>query len=272
MALIDKLNAIGEAIRAKTGKSEKLTLDEMPIEIGGITTSEDLDAILTEQEALIDELKEVLQGKAGGGGGATPAVIEPLSVTENGTYTAPDGVDGYSPVSVNVPIPEDELAMLVMNTLTDVNNRTVTSVRSRAFQGATRLKTVNLPNATSIGTYAFYGCSGLLTVNLPTATSIPSSCFYTCTSATRIDLGAAKSIAGYGLYTCQSLKELILRRSDAICTLSASTSLSNSGIALGKGYVYVPSALIDTYKAATNWTTYAAQIRAIEDYPDICGG
>lgn len=29
--------------------------------------------------------------------------IQSLSVTENGTYTAPSGVDGYSPVSVNVP-------------------------------------------------------------------------------------------------------------------------------------------------------------------------
>lgn len=35
-------------------------------------------------------------------GGADP-VIQPLSVTENGTYTAPEGVDGYSPVTVNVP-------------------------------------------------------------------------------------------------------------------------------------------------------------------------
>lgn len=32
-------------------------------------------------------------------------VVELLEITENGTYTAPDGVDGYSPVSVNVPIP-----------------------------------------------------------------------------------------------------------------------------------------------------------------------
>ena len=29
-------------------------------------------------------------------------VIEALEVTENGTYTAPEGVDGYSPVTVNV--------------------------------------------------------------------------------------------------------------------------------------------------------------------------
>lgn len=33
-------------------------------------------------------------------------VIEALSVTENGAYTAPIGVDGYSPVTVNVPIPD----------------------------------------------------------------------------------------------------------------------------------------------------------------------
>ena len=43
------------------------------------------------------------------GGGDIPAVVQPLEVTENGTYTAPDGVDGYSPVSVNVPIPEIKL-------------------------------------------------------------------------------------------------------------------------------------------------------------------
>lgn len=35
--------------------------------------------------------------------GAAEPVIEALSVTSNGTYTAPDGVDGYSPITVNVP-------------------------------------------------------------------------------------------------------------------------------------------------------------------------
>jgi len=35
-------------------------------------------------------------------GGRVP-VIKPLTVTENGVYTAPSGIDGYSPVSVGVP-------------------------------------------------------------------------------------------------------------------------------------------------------------------------
>ena len=37
---------------------------------------------------------------SGGGGGS--ANIESLSITQNGTYTASGGVDGYSPVTVNV--------------------------------------------------------------------------------------------------------------------------------------------------------------------------
>lgn len=53
---------------------------------------------------------DVAQGKIGYAQGqrvvgtATPSTptIQSLSVTENGTYTAPSGVDGYSPVTVNV--------------------------------------------------------------------------------------------------------------------------------------------------------------------------
>ena len=72
MALTNKLSAIGDSIRAKTGKTELLTLEEMPTEIDSIS-------------------------------GSAEPVIEALDITTNGTYTASDGVDGYSPVTVNVP-------------------------------------------------------------------------------------------------------------------------------------------------------------------------
>lgn len=39
------------------------------------------------------------------GGGAN---IQPLTVTQNGQYNAPEGVDGYNPVDVNVPDRYDE--------------------------------------------------------------------------------------------------------------------------------------------------------------------
>jgi hypothetical protein len=63
---------------------------------------------------------------------------------------------------------------------------------------------------------------------------------------------------------------VILRANEAATVQS--NSFQSSAIASGTGYVYVPRALVDTYKAATNWSAYASQIRAIEDYPEITGG
>jgi hypothetical protein len=46
MALTDKLTAIADAIRAKTGKTGALTLDNMPLEISNITTAEKIETFL----------------------------------------------------------------------------------------------------------------------------------------------------------------------------------------------------------------------------------
>jgi hypothetical protein len=251
MALIDKLNAIGDAIREKTGKTNKLTLDQMPSEIASIET---------------------------GGGGTEPAnpIIEPLSVTENGTYTAPNGVDGYSPVTVNVQggtnTESEEVAALLSNTMTELNNDIVTLLRTRACQGATALQQVNLPKVTSLGSYAFYGCSGLVTVKLPKLTSVSTQAFYSCTKLQHADCGNLGSITAQTFNACSALTELILRKTGSICTLSNVNGVNSTPIGKGTGYVYVPASLIETYKTATNWSTFADQFRAIEDYPDICGG
>lgn len=61
---------------------------------------EDLDEVLTHQEELLEELEAVLDSKTNNN-----AVIEPLEITENGTYHATK-VDGYNPIIVNVPIPD----------------------------------------------------------------------------------------------------------------------------------------------------------------------
>ncbi len=54
-----------------------------------------------------DVIRAEIFGGGGGGGGRDP-VVEPLTVTENGEYEAPAGVDGYNPVTVNVPEPATE--------------------------------------------------------------------------------------------------------------------------------------------------------------------
>ena len=47
-------------------------------------------------------------------------VIQSKSITENGTYTAPEGVDGYSPVIVDVPLPQNAYLLKSVNTPTPI--------------------------------------------------------------------------------------------------------------------------------------------------------
>lgn len=69
------------------------------VKTGTFTIAEEL----SDQDSLIEQIKAALKGKATGGGGGSAPVVQPLEVTENGTYTAPDGVDGYSPIVVAIP-------------------------------------------------------------------------------------------------------------------------------------------------------------------------
>jgi hypothetical protein len=100
--------------------------------------------------------------------------------------------------------------------------------------------------------------------------------FEGCTSLKFVDLASCKYLSATGgsanqFANCSSLETIILR-SSTMCTLSATSIFTNTPIESGTGFIYVPSALVDTYKSATNWSVFASQFRAIEDYPEICGG
>ena len=64
------LSDIASSIRTKKGTTDNITPEAMPSEIASITTAENLDAVLTEQEALIAELQDILAKKAVSGGGS----------------------------------------------------------------------------------------------------------------------------------------------------------------------------------------------------------
>ncbi|MGN0773599.1 MAG: leucine-rich repeat domain-containing protein [Candidatus Ventricola sp.] len=156
--------------------------------------------------------------------------------------------------------------------LTSVSLPAATTIGSNSFQNCTALTSISLPTATSIGSYAFQGCSALSSITLPAVTSIGEYAFQSCSALTIVSLSAATSIGGYAFFSCSKFEALILSNAEAVCTLSSTSAFNSSLISKGTGYIYVPAALVDSYKAATNWSTYADQIRAIEDYPEITGG
>lgn len=153
--------------------------------------------------------------------------------------------------------------MAFTNTVESVGDAALT--RSIIDKSITEL---NCNITTSIRQQAFRACSALASVNFPSVTSVALGAFWNCTALAKADFSSAVAFANNAFYGCSSLTALILRSTDAVCTVSG-TPFASSAIASGTGYIYVPAALVDTYKAASGWNTYAAQIRALEDYPGI---
>lgn len=149
--------------------------------------------------------------------------------------------------------------------LTHANFPSVTNIGYNSFAQCTSLKTADFPLLTTIGGSAFFNCTSLTSVNFPSVTDIDASALSRCLKLTTIDLPSIQNIGTTAFQICSTLTSLILRP-DSICKLNAPDALDSTPIKSGTGYIYVPSALVDTYKAASNWSTYAAQFRALEDY------
>lgn len=155
--------------------------------------------------------------------------------------------------------------------LTEASFPNCTTVGMYAFNNATSLVTVDLPKVVTINSSTFANCSSLKNLNIPEVTKLTSNAIRDCSALEKIDLPKADTITTQVFLSCTMLTAVILRL-NAVATLSNSNSFNSTPIANGTGYIYVPDALIDSYKTATNWSVYANQFRAIEDYPDICGG
>ena len=95
-------------------------------------------------------------------------------------------------------------------------------------------------------------------------TTLATDCLRDQANITLLDFSALTSIPA-GAFNGTSLTTLILRKT-TIINLTNKNALQYTPIANGTGYIYVPKALIEKYKTATNWSTYANQFRAIEDY------
>lgn len=280
MAFTDKLTAIANAVRKKTGKTEGLTLEQIPDEISSIQTN-----------------------------GAP--VIESLTVSENGTYEPPDGVDGYSPVTVNVESgnaydsgyeegyangyetakeevlsdPQTAVDIVASTAISGDITILATNIANHAFSRKTADNVVapnaeaigqygfsdcvsllsgDFPKVTSLGNYSFNGCNKLTTINVPLIDSAPIAAFYGVRNVKRFDFHRIASITASAFAVCSGIQQLIIR-TDKVCSLASTQAFANSAIASKTCLIFVPSSLVDSYKSATNWSTYATLFRAVED-------
>lgn len=147
------------------------------------------------------------------------------------------------------------------------SSKSVTNIGFQSFYAATNLKEIDVPNLRDLSTGSAFVNTSLVKVSFPKLIkNCGTSTFSGCSKLMIADLGTCYSINSGVFNNCTSLKALVLRRSAAYCSLSNVNALTGTPIASGEGYIYVPNALIDTYKSNTNWSSFANQFRALEDY------
>ena len=146
--------------------------------------------------------------------------------------------------------------------LQEVSLPLVTELPISVFKKCSKLTAFNFSNVVKINQEAF-AYSGLTEVNGPLVTSLGYYAFSYCSNLSNAKLPKVTSIDSYAFYQCSRLSSLIvgteLDDETAICTLSNTQTLPS-----GIGAICVPYNLVEKYKTATNWSSFASKIQAYE--------
>ena len=148
---------------------------------------------------------------------------------------------------------------------------TLTSISGYAFSGCTSLSSISCDGAiTTLSTGAFLGSTGYLMSitsasfpNMALSSNIgqvfgSTSAASACQQLAFCDIGSTTGIGASAFAYCRALETLVLRKTASVCTLANVSAFLNTpmrGYNGKTGKVYVPSALIESYKTASNWKT-----------------
>lgn len=243
MALTDKLTAIADAIRGKTGGTEELTLVQMANEIAGISAGGEG---YSEQDLV--ELMAAGNFPSGqitinGGTIWFSAFRDRRNIAK---VAAPNAVNLYREAFGNCT----ELHTVSLPQITNVVSA------SYAFDGCTKLVNVDMPLIPLVQMGMLRGCSALQGVVFPSATGTGIYAFQNCSGLHTVDLLGGGSIGNLTFQNDAQLRTLILR-APTVTAIGHANVFTGTPFAAngGGGTVYVPAALIDQYRQATNWST-----------------
>lgn len=145
-------------------------------------------------------------------------------------------------------------------------NEGITLVGAYCFDSCKNLVSVELPNSLkNITNYAFQRCDNLVIDSLPeNCTILGQYCFYYCSSISKLTLKASRlSINGGGNFSfCSNLECVAMPNITEVCSIPGKI-FSDTKISQGKGYIYVPNELVESFKTATNWSNYADVLKGI---------
>ena len=137
----------------------------------------------------------------------------------------------------------------------------LTTIGNYSFNGCIHLASIDIPaGVTAIGQEVFRDCKALTSIDIPAGvTSIGNSAFNGCIHLASIDIPAGVTAIGQEVFRdCTSLTSV---------TVNATTPPTLSAYVFNNTpanmVIYVPAESVETYKAASGWSTYASKIQAI---------
>lgn len=239
-----------------------------------------------------------------------------IPITQNGTVD----VTNYASANVNIPSGwtsdgiaqglEPNGAIVLGNDVTEIasyafihkpitsisGNGAITNILDRAFEGCTKLASVDFPNFRErVKPYAFFGCTALTRTGLPynfvnTDSDSWNGCssleyfvhgnihgLYTrtlrgCSSLKAVDIGGENFVDTRATMcdNCTVLNIFVIRKTGSVVPLQNISAFNGTPFASGKsgGTLYVPASLVSSYQSASNWATILGytnnQIKSIE--------
>lgn len=136
----------------------------------------------------------------------------------------------------------------------------VTSIGSNAFAYCFSMQSITLPSGvTTIDSSAFAYCYTFQGITIPGGiTSVAASTFQNCTSLQKLTIpSGVTSIATKAFQNCYDMHEYHFKRTSPP-TLANTDAFS--GIMSGT-VIYVPSAQLNTYKGASQWSNYSSYMQ-----------
>lgn len=170
---------------------------------------------------------------------------------------------------VNLPLATylDNFAFSNCSHITEVNLPLATHIGNKAFHKNISLVSAYLPLVEEIGVEAFSECSSLESIELPavvrvgdnSSSSYDKGPFPSCTNLTTVDIGPNVTFIGYATFAaCSNLKSVTVRATTPPELRSSAFNNTHADLV-----IYVPAESVDTYKAASGWSSYASKIQAI---------
>ena len=159
-------------------------------------------------------------------------------------------------------------------------------IGDHAFDGCSKLTSLQLGDVIEVGDYAFNGCGirefeafKLVKTNwsMPGASgTCGESAFSNCVNLEKVDFhwydnwvninGSYINVMPSKCFSgCTNLKTFILRQEQMVELVDA-TVFEGTAIENGTGYIYVQSKQFDVYKTFPFWSAYADKFRVLEDY------